>query len=207
MSSIRFLIGLVFGVLFSLSAQAQKPSAVQALTARLADITSVEGRFTQELLDETGAVVESSRGRFVLQKPGRFFWLTQEPYEQQLISDGKTIWLYDPDLLQVTVRQADKAEDKSPAHLLSADAQTLSDTYQVSRDGEGVYTLIPKESQPLFESLALSFSAAGRIEQIRLRDALGQSTVIYFSDTRVNQPVDESVFDFSIPAGVDVLVD
>lgn len=206
MSSVRFFVGLVFGVLFSVSAHAQNPSAVQALIARLADITSVEGDFQQELLDETGAVLETSQGQFVLQKPGRFFWLTREPYEQQLISDGQTIWLYDPDLLQVTVRQADQAMDNSPAHLLSADAGTLSETYQVSRDGDLVFTLTPKEPQPLFETLAISFTEKS-VAQIRLRDALGQSTVIHFSNTRVNQPVDESVFSFSIPADVDVLVD
>ncbi|MDO3388772.1 outer membrane lipoprotein chaperone LolA [Gilvimarinus sp. SDUM040013] len=195
---------VVFGVLLLSSAQAQ--TAAQELVDKLADLTSLTGNFEQTLIDEAGEVIESSSGQFVLQKPGRFYWLTTRPYEQQLVSNGETIWLYDPDLFQVTVRQVTADLEKSPALLLSADADQLSTNYDVAAAQDDGFTLTPRQPQALFDSLYLGF-AGGQIQTVRLNDALGQATVIAFTDTQANVPVDESRFHFVVPDDVDVLID
>lgn len=204
MSRISQFFSIVVLGAFSHLAQAQ--SAADELVATLADVTSLQGNFTQTLTDETGEVLETSAGRFVLQKPGRFFWLTKQPFEQQLISNGKTIWLYDPDLLQVTVRQVNDEMENSPALLLSNDAASLSKNYQVERAGANTYTLTPKQPQALFDQLSLGF-VDGQIQRVQLIDALGQSTLIAFSDAQANAPVDEAQFEFEVPDDVDVLID
>ncbi|MDO6745652.1 outer membrane lipoprotein chaperone LolA [Gilvimarinus sp. 1_MG-2023] len=206
MSNIRLCVTFVAAFLLAVNVQVRAATDVEVLVGKLAQITSMSGQFEQVLLDETGETIESSRGQFVLQKPGRFYWLTTEPFEQELISDGETIWLYDPDLFQVTVREVSEAMDKSPAHLLSANAATLSKTYQVERQGQNEFTLTPKEPQALFDTLVIGFDD-NSVGLIRLNDALGQSTVITLADTQLNQPVDASQFQFVVPQDVDVLVD
>ncbi|MDO3382066.1 outer membrane lipoprotein chaperone LolA [Gilvimarinus algae] len=181
-------------------------SAGEELTSRLANLVSLQGTFTQVLLDDAGREMERSSGRFVMQKPGRFYWETLEPFPQQLISNGQTIWLYDPDLMQVTVRQLDEQLEKTPALLLSRDPKALTTAYDVSKVKEQVYTLTPTESEPLFVSLTMTFSDTG-ISEVSVEDGLGQRTVFSLTDTRVNLPVDESLFHFNAPEGVDVLID
>ncbi|UTF60325.1 outer membrane lipoprotein chaperone LolA [Gilvimarinus sp. DA14] len=186
-------------------ALAQQQAAVE-LTEKLHKLVSLKGEFTQVLQDESGSELERSQGEFVLQKPGRFYWQTHDPFPQTLVSNGETIWLYDPDLMQVTVRQVSDDLQRTPALLLSESAAKVAQAYKVSEPVNNQFVLEPREEDALFESLTLVF-AADQVAQIQLLDGLGQTTVFTFESAQQNQPVDESLFEFAIPEGVDVLID
>ncbi len=66
-----------------------------------------------------------------LKRPNKFRWDYNKPYEQQIISDGKQVWLYDTELAQVTVRELSKALGSSPAALLAGD-DTLDKSFKFS---------------------------------------------------------------------------
>jgi outer membrane lipoprotein carrier protein len=210
---LKRLLAAAGAALLSVSAAgyAQEPSSADALRDTLAATTSLRGQFEQTLRDAEHEVIETSRGRFVLQRPGRFFWHTTQPFAQQLISDGHTLWLYDPDLQQVTVRPVDDSLKTTPAALLSESANGLNEAFYITHSvGEGehtVFELTPKaEGDSLFARLELAF-AGPQLTRIVVHDSLGQTTEFALTDTERNAPVDAEQFSFSAPEGVDVLID
>src|SRR5690606_28049466 len=149
-----------------------KQSAEQ-LRKLLDAMTTLQGKFTQTLYDTKGEQLEQSSGTFVLQRPGKFYWKTEQPYPQLLVSNQQTIWLYDPDLEQVTVRPFTDDLQQTPALLLSEDVDRLREHFSIQRqktDAEREqFALTPKVSSGLFQQLTLVF-AAGQLQEFHLQD-------------------------------------
>lgn len=196
-------------VLWLLASTAIADTAADQLRNTLAATTSLEGEFTQTLFDADGEQLETSAGQFILQRPGRFYWHTTEPFEQLVVSNQQTLWLYDPDLEQVTVREVTDEIRKTPAMVLSDDVSQIAEAFTITveeRDGHTWFALAPVRDDELFTLLELQF-AGDELLGIELEDGLGQQTVFAFSNTTRNRPVEESLFTFTIPDGVDVLID
>jgi len=124
-----------------------------------------------------------------------------------LVSNGEKIWLYDPDLEQVTIQKLDQRLTHTPALLLSGDVSALAENFSISwKEGSAVddFVLSPKASDSMFETLRLSFRN-GVINDMQLNDPIGQRTNILFQGVKLNQPVDASQFNFTVPNGVDVI--
>lgn len=185
---------------------ADSESAAQ-LQQRLGAMMTLQGNFIQTLYDDDGTLLEESQGVFVLKRPGKFYWETKQPYPQLLISDQHTIWLYDPDLEQVTVRAVSDDLQQTPALLLSEDVATLRQSFTIqhtTETGEELFTLTPKSAKGLFQQLTLVF-VAEQLQEFRLHDNLGQQTRFLLRDAQRNLDVKDSLFDFTPPPGVDVL--
>ena len=142
-----------------------------------------------------------------LKRPGQFRWHTDAPMEQLLVSNGETIWLYDPDLMQVTIQKMDQRLTHTPALLLSGDVSKIAESFDITlKEGGNVvdFILKPKAADSLFESLRLSFRG-GMINDMQLIDNVGQRTNILFLGVKMNPPVAASQFTFEVPEGVDVI--
>jgi len=111
------------------------PSPEQTLETFLAAANTLRADFIQQTLDESATVTQESRGKFYLKRPGRFRWVYESPFRQEIIADGRKVWFYDPDLEQVTVRAIDAALGSAPALLLSGKIR-LSQRFVVK--GQGV---------------------------------------------------------------------
>lgn len=201
---------LCLGLLaLGLGVQANSGDAEQ-LRKLLDAMTSLQGEFTQTLYDNQGAKLDESQGSFVLQKPGNFYWKTEQPFEQLLVSDQKTIWLYDPDLEQVTVRPVGEDLQRTPALLFGSDLDKLREQFAVSlkkgANQQQSFTLVPKAQEGLFKQLLLVF-VKGQLQEFHIQDNLNQATHFVLHNTQSNQPVDAALFQFVPPEGVDVLYD
>ncbi len=190
---------------WSFSAAAEDP---QQTLKRFADnVQTLSAQFSQVQTDEDGREVATSSGRMWLSRPGRFRWNYEQPYAQQMVCDGQTIWLYDPDLAQVTVRSAEQALQGTPAALLSQKAM-LSDAFELAdggRQGEAqVVRLVPKSGDSDFKSIEL-WLVNGTPQRMRFHDQLGGLTDIRFSEIRQNVKVDAALFRFAPPKGVEVV--
>jgi len=122
-------------------------------------------------------------------------------------SNGETVWLYDPDLSQVTVQKLDERLTHTPALLLSGDVSKISANFEVSREQHEdllSFTLKPKSSDSLFDSLYLSFRR-GLISDMQLVDSSGQRTRIQFFGVQMNRVLVGTSFEFAIPPGTDVI--
>lgn len=212
MNLISRIVALMLITVFASVAQAaneQDQAAVQ-LRKLLDAMNSLQGNFVQTTYDKDGAEQESSSGEFMLMRPGKFYWKTLDPMPQLLVSNNKTIWLYDPDLETVTVREFTDDLRETPALLLSADAEQLRKQFSVTRDNSNkvsdAFTLTPKVTDGMFQHLTLVFSD-GQLREFSIKDSLGQVTRCALSDVQRNKPLAEEKFYFQIPEGVEVLRD
>ncbi|MEE9254169.1 MAG: outer membrane lipoprotein chaperone LolA [Pseudomonadales bacterium] len=192
------------------AAPGAEPTASQQLVKELARLQSLDAAFEQVVLDARGMVAERTHGRVLAQRPGRFRWVSEAPFAQELVSDGDTLWFYDPDLAQVTVRAVDAGLLHTPALLLSGDVDRVVDAFHVRLRGQGEndveFELTPKDEESLFDSLVLGFHA-GTPRMLEIVDALGQRTRIVFSAFTANPTLAESSFHFESPEDVDVIRD
>jgi outer membrane lipoprotein carrier protein len=173
-------------------------------------LKGLDGQFTQQVFDGGGKLKESSSGRVALSAPRLFRWEYVKPYEQLIVADGSKVWVYDPDLQQVTVREQGVEEQNSPLSAL-IDPGKLDQQFNVSdggsRDGLEWLALTPKnEGDASFQSARLGFDGNG-LAQMEVVDAVGQRTAIRFSGWKRNPSFAANTFKYSPAAGVDVVGD
>jgi len=187
---------------------AQAGPARDRLDAFLAGLTRLEAQFRQVLLDTEGRAADESTGTVYLQRPGRFRWDYREPFPQLIVADGETIWLYDPDLAQVTARKQDLALSSTPAALLASD-RPVDESFRVTElppeeDGSTWLALEPREAGSSFEGIRVGFDASG-LKAMELKDGFGQTTRLEFSEIQRNPQLASDLFRFTPPEGVDVI--
>lgn len=198
---------LVCSALFTTAAFAEQEQSAAQLRKHLDAMTTLQGKFSQSLFDAKGEKLEESQGSFALQRPGKFYWKTEAPFPQLLVSNNKTIWLYDPDLETVNERPFTNDLQQTPALLLSEDIDKLRQNFTVTHkegDKNIRFTLVPKVTDGLFQQLILVF-AGDDLKEFHIQDSLGQSSQFMLSKVKRNQPLDASLFEFTPPPGVEIL--
>ena len=171
-------------------------------------LKGLEGQFSQQVYDANGKRKETSSGRVALSAPRLFRWEYVKPFPQLIVADGKTVWVYDPDLQQVTKRPQGVEEQNSPLAAL-IDPTKLDKDFIVRElpDEAGLQwlQLTPREgADASFQSARLGFNAQGLV-QMRVIDALGQRTDIAFQGWKRNPKFAASTFRYAPPKGVDVV--
>jgi len=180
----------------------------EAITRFSTDLRSLDGRFAQQVFDANGTATDRSEGRISLKAPRQFRWEYQQPYPQLIVADGDHLWLYDPDLEQVTVRVQSYEEQSSPLAAL-IDPGELDRQFVVSEGGQanGLTWVDLKARKPedsAVQAAKLGFSADGLATMV-FEDQLGQRTEVRFSQWRRNGALPADLFRFTPPEGVDVV--
>lgn len=184
-------------------------SADQQLQRFFNDVQSMSAEFVQTVGSQGFSTVDESHGVFRLQRPGKFRWDYTAPYEQQIIADGKKIWVYDVDMDQIIVKPMDLILGQTPAVLLSGN-QSLTDRFHIKNvssetNSELVWVeLRPKDQESSYEKLLLGFQN-NDIKAMELIDSFGQTTRLKFSKLQRNPKLDAAIFQFTPPEGVDVI--
>ena len=178
------------------------------LTQFTRGLKGLDGTFTQQVFDANGKKKESSSGRVAMSAPRLFRWEYAKPFEQLIVADGKTIWVYDPDLKQFTKRAQGVEEQSSPLAAL-IDPTRLDREFVVkelaSSEGLDWIELRPRNpDNASFESARLGFGDAG-LSRMRVVDPLGQRTELTFSKWKRNPSFAGGTFRFAPPKGVDVV--
>lgn len=195
------------------AAPAMAAPPADALRQFVDQVATLSATFEQVQKDEDGRVLQTSTGQVFLERAnrpdgtGRFRWNYQAPYTQLLVCDGETIWMYDPDLAQVTARPAAQTLAGTPAELLSrrgALAQQFNQAVLGTQDGLQHVRLTPKSDDGEFREIEL-WLADGVPRRMRFRDPLGGSSEIRFRDTRTNVALDGALFRFEVPKGVELV--
>lgn len=171
-------------------------------------VQTLSARFEQVQTDEDGEPLARHAGSFELQRPGRFRWAYEQPYEQLMICDGERIWNYEPDLAQVTVRDAADVLRGTPAALLAQGARALGENFVIEsggRDqGADLVRLKPKSDDADFRAIEL-WLANGIPQRMRFLDALGGTSDIRFSAIRTGIQLAPERFRFQPPKGVEII--
>lgn len=179
---------------------------VHPLTEFVRTLKTFSADFIQQQVNVRGQKQPASSGHFVLARPGRFFWAYEKPYVQKLIANDGVLWVYDPDLAQVT--RSPLADNRGAPIGIFLGNQPLQEAFDVSsigkNDGLDWYSLKDRSAKSDFNQVQIGMDTKG-IKAMVFTDKLDNRTTVQFSQREVNQKVDEALFQFVPPKGVDVV--
>lgn len=206
----RFLIlfaALLFCVSSGVIAVNKPQSGADNLRRFFKDVNSVSARFSQVVRDESGNSIQESSGTLWIQRPNKFRWDYDKPYRQQIVADGKRIWVYDPGLQQVTVRKLSGGLEGTPAMLLAGKGR-LEDNFKIkplaAQDNLEWVQLTPRRKDSGYEDIRIGF-AQGKIRVLEMVDGFGHTTRVTLEAVKENARIDADRFSFTPPEGVDVV--
>jgi outer membrane lipoprotein carrier protein len=191
-----------------LAQESAQQSPLQELVSRLAGTSSIQADVEQLILSQDGRQIQALQARLIMQKPDKLSWQVIDPYEELMISDGESLWYYEPDLEQVSIQDFPEDVENNPILLLNDDLQAIADAYEVSMgyvDEEvSQYVLLPLASSSSYERFSMTFAGQDLL-QMQFETSVGQLTSFSFSNISNNVDIDPMVFDFAIPQDVDVI--
>jgi outer membrane lipoprotein carrier protein len=201
----RPLLYLLLGSLLPFAVEA---AAIDSLKKFIQETRTVRADFEQTLYDRNARIVQESKGMMQFERPEKFRWSYENPYQQLIVGDGTQVWFYDSDLNQVTVRQFNIAIGSSPAALL-AGSSTIEENFELVELGEQNnmewLEAIPKNKEGAFEFIQMAFLRDGTLKYMALRDSFGQTTVLTFSSMDKNPALSPELFKFMPPDNADII--
>ena len=182
-------------------------SAQEQLRAFVATVTAATGSFSQYTVNNQGRTQPAQTGVFSFQRPGKFKWVVQKPYEQLVVSDGRQVFQFDPDLAQVTERKVDAAIGTSPAAILFGSG-SLEQSFDVSalpsKDGIDWLRAKPRTADAGFSRVDIGMKDNLPV-RVELLDSFGQTTRVDLSGIAASPQLPAKEFQFVAPKGVDVV--
>ena len=184
---------------------------VKTVKTGRADFTQV---VTAPAKDGQAPRAKTSTGTFEFSRPSRFKFIYKKPFEQSIVADGQTLWLYDVDLNQVTARKQSKVLGSTPAALIAAapDLRALEADFTLAdapdKDGLQWVAATPKSKDGQLQTVRVGFRAGDKsaeLAALEILDSFGQRSVLNFSKVEVNPRLSSETFQFKTPAGVDVI--
>ncbi|OJV94968.1 MAG: outer membrane lipoprotein carrier protein LolA [Gammaproteobacteria bacterium 39-13] len=196
---------------FTFQAVAEETDAAASLTKSLENIQTFRANFVQKIRGADGDNVSKSSGEMMVRRPGKFYWKSQAPDPVLVVADGKHLWTYDIDLAQVTKQDLNQALGNTPASLLAGSVVNLKDSFKIStakknqcRGSDECYSLHPLSKDAAVADIVIGF-AKGKLQEISMHDSLGQDVYTKFSKVEINKNLENKIFDFVPPKGVDVI--
>lgn len=207
----RLIIGVtaLVALVPAASPSAQPDAGLQQMHVFLRTVHSLRADFTQVVLDPNLQQMKQSVGTLAIKRPNRFRWDYATPNKEIIVADGRRVWIYDVELKQVTVKPLNGTLSASPAVLLSG-SNDVRKNFKVkdlgTRRGLDWVGLTPRIKDTDFDDVKLGFRD-NLVVVMELKDVLGNRTRITFSHVQVNPAIPASAFEFTPPAGTDVIGD
>lgn len=184
-------------------------AALQKLESALAGLSTMQAAFDQRIISSDRQLLDQVVGQFYLSRPGRFKW-QPDGEGLQTVSDGRSIYVYDPSLETVHRFSVKRAVERVPTLVLIAKDVNLDELFTIQQltDAAGLqwYQLLPKSEQATYQSIRLGF-AGPQLVALSFVDALGQTTQLQFSNIRSGQVLSDDLFKFEVPPGADLVGD
>lgn len=198
----KFLF-LIMGLIFFVNVEAQD------LDRYLQSIRTMQADFSQVIYDNHNKAIQEARGKMALERPGKFRWEVMKPIPQLVIANQQKVWIYDPDLEQVTIKKLEANAGETPAILLSHQNNHLEKQFKiehvsVSGGKSDQFTLSPKNKDSAFAAIVLEFSN-DKLKTMKLKDHLGHTTKITFKNIHLNKAPQVSLFKFKPKSGIDII--
>jgi outer membrane lipoprotein carrier protein len=172
------------------------------LKQRIKQLTTFEASFSQKVVDSDGKEIMQGKGKVHLSHPSLIRWHAIEPDENLLVSDGKTLWVYNVDLEEATATSAKQAIDSTPFALLASADDALWRNYTVSKQADA-YVIAPVEQQGQVKQLSLYFKDQ-QFSRLIIEDLSKQTSEFTFIKAASNQTLDKKLFTFTLPEGVEL---
>lgn len=177
------------------------PNAMVELQKRLALSHQYSADFEQTVRSSQGEVVQQGKGKFYVKRPNLFRMDTTQPQQNQIISDGKTLWFYDPFVEQVTANWLKEAVNNTPFVLLTNNDKQHWQAYTVSQNADS-FSLKPKAKSHL-KQFDIRIDPQGVIKGFSTIEQDGQSN-LYVLRNITSANIADALFKFKLPKGVEL---
>lgn len=204
----------ILACLLALAACAAQASGLDALEAFIKNAKTGRATFTQVVTgpqrEGQAARVRNSSGTFEFARPNKFRFDYKKPFEQVIVADGQTLWLFDVDLNQVTARKQDAVLGSTPAALIASapDLATLKKEFDLQaapdKDGLQWVAATPKNKEGQLRGMALGFRG-NDLAKLEITDGFGQRSLVSFDQMELNAQMPAERFHFKPPQGAAVV--
>ncbi|MEW5287869.1 MULTISPECIES: outer membrane lipoprotein chaperone LolA [Erwinia] len=172
------------------------------LQQRLNKVSSFHASFTQKVTDGSGQSVQEGEGELWVKRPDLFNWHMTAPDESILISDGKTLWFYNPFVEQASATWLKDATSNTPFMLIARNQSSDWKQYNIRQQGDS-FELTPKSADGNLKQFTINVSTNGTIHQFSAIEQDGQRSS-YALKSQQNGAVSSDRFTFTPPKGVTV---
>ncbi|HSV34702.1 MAG TPA: outer membrane lipoprotein chaperone LolA [Ramlibacter sp.] len=207
----KTLVATLFVAALSLPVHA---SGLDSLEQFVKSVKSGRSDFTQVVTaparEGQAARSKTSSGTFEFVRPNRFRFTYKKPFEQTIVADGQTLWLYDADLRQVTSRKQEQVLASTPAALIAAapDLAALRKDFNLEpapdKDGLQWVQATPRAKEGQLHSIKVGFRGH-ELAALEILDSFGQRSVMTFARMEPNASIAADAFNFKPPPGADVV--
>ncbi|API86132.1 outer membrane lipoprotein chaperone LolA [Francisella uliginis] len=178
-------------------------NAAGDLVEKIKSIDSMTANFSQRLINSQNDM--NTKGKMSLKKPQFFKWVTISPNNQEIVSNGKKLWIYDGDLEQLIIKKVSNNIAQYPyLILLSKNTDNIDKLFTVKEKSNNSYILKPKNDE-MINSIVIKFDSENKLKSLEISTSLNQFTQIKFSDVKDNVSLDNSTFNFKAPKDTDVI--
>jgi outer membrane lipoprotein carrier protein len=185
---------------------------ISDLNAFVNNVSSMSSEFSQVVLDKKGLKLQDVEGVMLFKRPNKFRWDYLKPYQNQIISDGDRLFMYDQDLRQVSINPITKVAGSTPLLIIASkniekyftlrniEDQVANEMNQNIKWVEAV----PKEEGAGFSKVILGLTE-NKLSVMKIVDAFEHTTTISFKNAKYNVSLVDNDFLFKLPTGVDVV--
>lgn len=187
----------------TITSEEQNLTDKQRLMNKLAKIAQFSAQFKQQIIAEDGTELMPSTGKLAVKKPNLVYWHTELPEETTIVSDGSTLWFYDPFVEQVTAYSVNDSIANTPILLLTSTDETQWQNYQVSQTSAHSYSIASSLPDSRITALDLTFLAdTNKLASFAFTDATGQKSIITLNNLESETSIPASKFKFVVPEGI-----
>jgi outer membrane lipoprotein carrier protein len=201
-------------ILVASHAVAMPATGLESLENFVKTVKSGKSEFTQAVTSPARAGeaprIKNSSGSFEFQRPGKFKFQYKKPFEQLILADGTSLWIYDADLNQASQRKQSTAFANTPAALIASasDLSALRNEFTLENapDKDGLSWVIarPKTADSTLQSVRIGFRSDA-LAQLDITDSFGQRSLINFTAMQINLALPEASFKFTLPAKAELI--
>jgi len=204
-----FFTLLCVGAGSALAQSVASSSTLAQLDALLGNIETLSADVVQLIVESDGGVLEESEIQMLLKKPDGFYWETLTPFPELIVTDGSTLWNYQPDLEQVVIEDWDSSRSELAAQLLSGNLESLAgdytiDSVTVSESEHQEFELTPRAADNVYQLISINFMR-DELESIYLNSKNGQQTVWRFENVIRNSAIADAQFQFDPPENIEII--
>lgn len=195
-------IAIACALFSSLAVSHAWADAAGALKTRLDKVNTFHASFTQKVTDAGGVAVQEGQGDLWVKRPNLFNWHMTQPDESVLVSDGKTLWFYNPFVEQASATWLKDATSNTPFMLIARNQASDWQKYNIKQNGDS-FELTPKNSGSNLKQFTIDVASNGTINAFSAIEQDGQRSS-YSLKSQQNGTVDAAKFTFTPPRGVTV---
>lgn len=185
--------------------QAAVPAVVKQIESKYADVKGMKARFTQTVKNPAYGD-EVQKGEVTLERPSKMHWNFAGD-GKQFVTDGKTMWIYNPSHKQV-IRYKDVSSQAGSAQSLLTSLDRIGTLFQITErpnDSGHTLQLVPRDGNAQYKHVLLHLTSALTVEKVVITDNFGTVTELVFHDITLDPKVPDELFVFSVPKGVEVI--